>query len=182
MQNNTYVCRTGLGVPGSRKRIWLLKHFIRSIQCDNACAQTHEQTQLLSSTDGSAGKTARGKHAVCKSTMATPRLRHPTMVQCNEIRRFASAPSEQRNRVTQASQIARHCDHCHRPKTTQYRHYDMPTMMLLIGMKMSFTKKPINPIIKKPMDVACAIFVNSARGSREALMLDLLRKIAKSET
>ena len=38
----------------------------------------------------------------------------------------------------------------------------MPTMMLLIGMNMSFTKKPMNPMIAKPTDVACAIFENSA--------------------
>ena len=45
-------------------------------------------------------------------------------------------------------------------------------MMLLIGMKMSFTKKPMKPMIAKPVAVACAIFENSARererGSREA--------------
>ena len=39
----------------------------------------------------------------------------------------------------------------------------MPTMMLLIGMKMSFTKKPMKPMIAKPVAVACAIFENSAR-------------------
>ena len=39
-------------------------------------------------------------------------------------------------------------------------------MILLIGMKMSFTKKPMKPMIAKPMEVACAIFENSA--SREA--------------
>ena len=33
--------------------------------------------------------------------------------------------------------------------------------MLLIGMKMSLTKKPIKPIMAKPTDVACAIFENS---------------------
>ena len=36
-------------------------------------------------------------------------------------------------------------------------------MMLLIGMKMSFTKKPMKPMIAKPVAVACAIFENSAR-------------------
>lgn len=40
--------------------------------------------------------------------------------------------------------------------------YPAPTMMLLMGMKMSFTKKPMKPIIAKPTDVACAIFENSA--------------------
>ena len=38
----------------------------------------------------------------------------------------------------------------------------LPTMMLLIGMKMSFTKKPMKPMMAKPIDVAWAIFVNSA--------------------
>ena len=44
--------------------------------------------------------------------------------------------------------------------------YDMPTMMLLIGMKISFTKKPMKPMIAKPIDVACAIFANSAGAGR----------------
>ena len=35
-------------------------------------------------------------------------------------------------------------------------------MMLLIGMKISFTKKPMKPMIAKPTDVACAILENSA--------------------
>eukprot|EP00275_Glaucocystis_incrassata_P001544 EC123295.1.p1 GENE.EC123295.1~~EC123295.1.p1 ORF type:complete len:145 (-),score=0.23 EC123295.1:50-484(-) len=41
--------------------------------------------------------------------------------------------------------------------------YDIPTMMLLIGMKMSFTKKPTNPMIANPTVVAIAIFENSFR-------------------
>ena len=45
--------------------------------------------------------------------------------------------------------------------------YDMPTMMLLIGMKMSFTKKPMKPMMKNPTEVACAIFENSAGTRRE---------------
>ena len=36
-------------------------------------------------------------------------------------------------------------------------------MMLLMGMCTSLTKKPMNPIIKKPMPVAKAIRVNSAQ-------------------
>ncbi len=36
-----------------------------------------------------------------------------------------------------------------------------PTMMLLIGIWISLTKKPIKPIIAKPMAVAIAIFWNS---------------------
>ena len=39
-------------------------------------------------------------------------------------------------------------------------------MMLLIGMKISFTKKPMKPMMKKPTDVAWAIFENSARAGQ----------------
>lgn len=35
------------------------------------------------------------------------------------------------------------------------------TMMLLIGMWMSLTKKPMKPMIAKPIAVAMAIFENS---------------------
>ena len=38
-----------------------------------------------------------------------------------------------------------------------------PTMMLLIGMWIIFTKKPTKPMIKKPIPVAFAIFVNSVQ-------------------
>ena len=55
------------------------------------------------------------------------------------------------------------------PKYRQLNTYDMPTMMLLIGMNISLTKKPMNPMIAKPTDVACAIFENSAsRGTNSA--------------
>ena len=37
-------------------------------------------------------------------------------------------------------------------------------MMLLIGMKMSLTKKPTNPITTNPMAVRTATFENSANG------------------
>lgn len=36
-----------------------------------------------------------------------------------------------------------------------------PTMMLLMGMWISLTKKPMKPIMQKPMAVAIAIFWNS---------------------
>ena len=39
-------------------------------------------------------------------------------------------------------------------------------MMLLIGMKMSLTKKPMKPMIAKPIDVADAILLNSASAKR----------------
>lgn len=47
-------------------------------------------------------------------------------------------------------------------------------MMLLIGMKINFTKKPMNPMIAKPKEVAIAILVNSAatrsgRGAGQAV-------------
>ena len=42
-------------------------------------------------------------------------------------------------------------------------------MMLLIGMKISFTKKPMKPMMKKPTDVAWAIFENSARRAQHVL-------------
>ena len=38
-----------------------------------------------------------------------------------------------------------------------------PTMMLLMGMWMSFTKKPMKPMMAKPMAVATAIFWNSGK-------------------
>ena len=38
--------------------------------------------------------------------------------------------------------------------------YD-PTMMLLMGIWMSFTKKPMNPMMANPIAVAMAIFWNS---------------------
>lgn len=43
--------------------------------------------------------------------------------------------------------------------------YD-PTMMLLMGMWISFTKNPINPMMQKPMAVATAIFWNSEKKKR----------------
>ena len=49
-----------------------------------------------------------------------------------------------------------------RRQNTDTTLYDMPTMILLIGMNISFTKKPMKPMIAKPTDVACAIFENSA--------------------
>ncbi len=42
------------------------------------------------------------------------------------------------------------------------RCYD-PTMMLFMGMWMSLTKKPMKPMMAKPMAVAIAIFWNSAK-------------------
>lgn len=47
------------------------------------------------------------------------------------------------------------------PESLSFQHrteYDTHTMMLLIGMWMSLTKKPMNPMMAKPMAVATAIF------------------------
>lgn len=41
------------------------------------------------------------------------------------------------------------------------------TIMLLIGIWINLTKKPINPIIAKPIAVAIAIFWNSAKTERK---------------
>lgn len=38
-----------------------------------------------------------------------------------------------------------------------------PTMILLIGIWISLTKKPMKPIMQKPIAVAIAIFWNSRR-------------------
>ena len=40
-------------------------------------------------------------------------------------------------------------------------HYIPPTIMLLIGICISLTKNPTNPMIKNPNPVALAIFANS---------------------
>ena len=53
-------------------------------------------------------------------------------------------------------------------------------MMLLIGMKMSFTKKPMKPMIAKPVAVACAIFENSAR-ERERQQRGRQRELSKKK-
>lgn len=41
------------------------------------------------------------------------------------------------------------------------------TIILLIGIWINLTKKPINPIIAKPIAVAMAIFWNSAKNKRK---------------
>ena len=44
------------------------------------------------------------------------------------------------------------------------------TMMLLMGMWMSFTKKPMNPMIANPMAVAIAIFWNSVEEVKSVII------------
>lgn len=47
------------------------------------------------------------------------------------------------------------------PMTPQFYSWHFSTMMLLIGIWINFTKKPMNPIIANPIAVAMAIFWNS---------------------
>lgn len=56
--------------------------------------------------------------------------------------------------------------------------YD-PTMMLLIGMWINLTKKPMNPIIQKPIAVAIAIFWNSRLSGFVHLLTNLIESLAK---
>lgn len=53
-----------------------------------------------------------------------------------------------------------------------------PTMMLLIGIWMSLTKKPMKPIIQKPMAVAIAIFWNSRRSGFVHLFTKRMESLA----
>ena len=46
--------------------------------------------------------------------------------------------------------------------TSMFIYYIPPTMILLIGMCISLTKNPTNPMIKNPNPVALAILANSA--------------------
>ena len=49
----------------------------------------------------------------------------------------------------------------HKNKTHRYSDYPEPTMMLLMGMKMSLTKYPTKPITTKPSAVLIDTFENS---------------------
>lgn len=55
-----------------------------------------------------------------------------------------------------------------------------PTMMLLIGMWMSLTKNPMNPIIQKPIAVAIAIFWNSRRSGFVHLLISLIESFVNA--
>lgn len=48
------------------------------------------------------------------------------------------------------------------------------TMMLLMGMCISLTKNPINPMMAKPMAVAMAIFWNSLRSGFVQRLMSLM--------
>lgn len=52
--------------------------------------------------------------------------------------------------------------------------------MLLIGMWMSFTKNPMNPMMQNPMAVAIAIFWNSRRSGFVHLLISLKESLAKA--
>lgn len=53
-------------------------------------------------------------------------------------------------------------------------------MILLIGIWMSFTKKPMNPIMQKPMAVAMAIFWNSRRSGFVQRLTNRMESLAKA--
>lgn len=55
-----------------------------------------------------------------------------------------------------------------------------PTMMLLMGMWMSLTKNPMNPIIQKPIAVARAIFWNSRRSGFVHLLINLIESFVNA--
>jgi hypothetical protein len=54
-----------------------------------------------------------------------------------------------------------HQNDSHKNKTHRYSDYPEPTMMLLMGMKMSLTKYPTKPITTKPSAVLIDTFENS---------------------
>lgn len=53
-------------------------------------------------------------------------------------------------------------------------------MMLLMGMWMSLTKKPMKPIIQKPIAVAIAIFWNSLRSGLVQRFTKRMESLAKA--
>lgn len=55
---------------------------------------------------------------------------------------------------------------------------DYETMMLLIGICISLTKKPMNPIIANPIAVAMAIFSNSLLSGFVHLLTSLMESFA----
>jgi hypothetical protein len=52
-------------------------------------------------------------------------------------------------------------------------HYTVPTIMLLMGMKMSFTKKPMKPITINPSPVLKATFENSVQQKKNQCIKSL---------
>jgi len=60
------------------------------------------------------------------------------------------------------------------------RNFYEPTMMLLMGMWMSLTKNPMNPIIQKPIAVARAIFWNSRRSGFVHLLINLIESFVNA--
>jgi hypothetical protein len=51
-----------------------------------------------------------------------------------------------------------------------------PTMMLLMGMWISFTKNPMKPMMAKPMAVAIAIFWNSENKRNKMLIKSIVHE------
>lgn len=67
-------------------------------------------------------------------------------------------------------------------KTHQALHYPDPTMMLLIGMKMSLTKNPMKPITINPKAVLMATLENSRRSGLWHRLTKRMLSLAKSFT
>jgi hypothetical protein len=55
--------------------------------------------------------------------------------------------------------------------------YIPPTIILLMGIWISFTKNPTKPIIKNPNPVALAILANSEYGRVEKMEIRILVRI-----
>ena len=53
--------------------------------------------------------------------------------------------------------------------------------MLLIGMKMSFTKKPMNPITTNPSPVLTATFENSVKRQKHSCIKSVRGYMSKDE-
>nr|GMD04956.1 hypothetical protein Iba_chr06bCG2020 [Ipomoea batatas] len=61
-----------------------------------------------------------------------------------------------------------------------YQHQPDPTIMLLMGMKISLTKNPTNPITTNPIAVRTATFENSTRSGLWHLLTRRTLSFAKS--
>lgn len=109
----------------------------------------------------------------------------------NEVELPNAAPSPSRGQSSASSvqttirKISRMPDELHYLRGEPYRSknvqehlqqvrltcYDVPTMMLLIGMKISFTKNPMKPITVIPTAVWIAILENSAESNSASVKI-----------
>ena len=61
----------------------------------------------------------------------------------------------------------------------RFEPYYLPTIMLLIGIWISFTKNPMNPMIQNPIPVAIAILRNSVFGVSLASLASIFERARK---